>query len=170
MKRWFVVNTKPKNEGRAATNLAGGGFEVLSPRLRARKLKEGKFIDVVEPMFPSYVFVRFDPVNEYHTIKFTRGVKTVVNFNGTLVPLEDEVVDFIKGRLVDGIGTVDQKGFVRGEKVLITAGPFKGLSGIFEQELPGYERVAILLEGINFYAKMEIDKGFLAGTGGKPKQ
>ena len=164
MKRWFVVNTKPKNEDRAAGNFLNGGFDVLAPKLRLRKYKEGRFMYFIEPMFPGYIFVKFHPVDDYHLVKYTRGVKTIVNFGGKIIPLQDELIDFIKARLENGVATVEKKGFKRGEKVLVKDGPFKGFSGIFEKELGGKERVAILLDGVNYYAKVEIDRDLIAST------
>jgi transcriptional antiterminator RfaH len=164
MKRWYVVNTKPRNEERAANNLINGGIEVLAPKLRIRKYKDGKFIQVVEPMFPSYIFVRFHPVDEFRMVKYARGVKTIVHFGGSIVPLQDEVIEFIRERLDNGVASVDKAKMKKGEKILIKEGPFKGLSGIFESELDGKERVAVLLDGVNYSAKMEIDRDLITGA------
>lgn len=162
MKHWYVVNTKPRNEERAATNLANGGVEVLAPKLKLRKYKDGKFVQVIEAMFPSYIFVRINPVDEYRLVKYARGVKTIVNFGGKIVPLPDEMIDFIRSRLDNGVAVIKKKRLNKGEKIIVQDGPFKGLSGIFESELDGKERVAILLDGIDYCAKMEIDRDLIA--------
>jgi transcription elongation factor/antiterminator RfaH len=164
MKRWYTLNTKPKNEERATHNLLSGGLEVLAPKLRIKKYKEGMFIYVIEPMFPNYIFARFHPVDDFRLVKYTRGIKTIVNFGGKIVPLHDEIIDFIKSRLDNGVAEITKKPFQKGEKVFIKEGPFKGFYGIFEQDLDGKERVAILLEGIHYCAKMEIDRDFVTGT------
>jgi transcriptional antiterminator RfaH len=162
VQRWFVVNTKPKNEERAFHNLISARYDVLNPKIRLRKYKETGFIEQVEPLFPSYIFVKFDPVEDYYMVKYARGVKKIVSFAGKIVPLQDELIEFIKRRLTDGVATVEKKKFRKGEKVFIKEGPFKGLAGIFERELEGEERVMILLEGINYYAQMVIDSDLLA--------
>lgn len=162
MKHWYVVNTKPRNEERAATNLTNGGVEVLAPKLQLRKYKDGKFVQVVESMFPSYIFVRIHPVDEYRLVKYARGVKTIVNFGGKIVPLPDEMIEFIKSRLENGVAVIKKQTLNKGEKIIVQDGPFKGLSGIFEGELEGRERVAILLDGIDYCAKMEIDRNLIA--------
>ena len=164
MKRWYVVNTKPRNEERAATNLVNGGIEVLAPRLKKRKYKDGKFVQAVEPMFPSYIFVRFHPVDDFRMVKYARGVKTIVNFGGKIVPLQDEMIEFIKSRLDNGVACIEKQKIDKGEKILIKDGPFKGFSGIFESELDGKERVAILLDGVNYCAKMEIDRDLIVSV------
>ncbi len=160
-KSWFVVNTKPKNENRASHNLVSGGYEVLNPRLRVRKYREGRFTEVVEAMFPNYIFVKFHPVDDFHMVKYARGVKTIITFGGRMIPLQEQFISFIRGRLVEGVARIEKRRFKKGEKVFIKDGPFKGLEGIFERELEGEERVMILLEGINYYAKMVIDTDLL---------
>jgi transcriptional antiterminator RfaH len=164
MVKWFAVNTKPRNEDRAAHNIAQGGYDVLSPKLEIRKYKEGRFIHLVEPMFPGYIFVRFDPIDDFHNIKYARGVKTIVHFGDRIVAVDEGVVRFIQARLTEGVGKVERKPLKQGEKILIKDGPFKGLSGVFEKELDGRERVAILLEGIQFSARMEVDRDLIART------
>jgi len=164
MKRWYVVATKPRNEDRAAMNLLNGGIEVLAPRLRLRKFKDGKFAEVIEPMFPGYIFVRFHPVDEFRMVKYARGVKTIVHFGGKIVPLQDDMIELIRTRLENGVASIQKQKIDKGEKILIKDGPFKGFSGIFESELDGKERVAILLEGVNYCAKMEIDRDLVVTT------
>jgi len=164
MKRWYVVATKPRNEDRAAMNLLNGGIEVLAPRLKLRKFKDGKFVEVIEPMFPGYIFVRFHPVDEFRMVKYARGVKTIVHFGGKIVPLQDDMIELIRTRLENGVASIQKQKIDKGEKILIKDGPFKGFSGIFESELDGKERVAILLEGVNYCAKMEIDRDLVVTT------
>jgi transcriptional antiterminator RfaH len=164
MKRWYVVATKPRNEERAANNLEQGQIEVLAPKLKIRRFKEGQFHYVVEPMFPGYIFVKFHPVDEFRLVKYTRGIKTIVNFAGRIVPIRDELIEFIRSKLEEGVATVQQRRFQEGEKVLIKDGPFKNLCGVFERELDGKERVAILLDGNNFSARMEIDRDLIASA------
>ena len=161
MRRWFVVNTKPKNEDRATHNLLAANYEVVNPKIRMRKYKETGFSELVEPLFPSYIFVHFDPVDDYYMIKYARGVKKIVSFAGKIVPLQDELIDFIQAQLTDGVARIQKKKFKKGEKVFIKEGPFKGLAGVFQRELEGEERVMILLEGINYYAQMVIDSDLL---------
>ncbi len=164
MKFWFVVNTKPKNEDRAASNLTEGGIEVLAPKIKLKKYKNGRLVEVVEQMFPNYIFVKFHPVDEFRLVKYTRGVKTIVHFGNRIVPVQDEIIEFIKSRLVDGVAVLQKPKFKKGEKVLIKDGPFKGLSGIFEKEMEGRERVTILLDSVQFAASMEIDIDLVASA------
>jgi transcriptional antiterminator RfaH len=113
-------------------------------------------------MFPGYIFVQMHAVDDFHTVKYTRGVKTIVHFGGKIVPLPDNFIDFIQSKLDGGVATVQKRRYETGEKILIKDGPFKGLTGIFEREMDGRERVAILLEGISYAASMEIDRDLIS--------
>jgi len=157
-----VVNTKPKNEDRAATNLSGGGMEVLAPKLKFRRYKNGRFVHAIEQMFPGYIFVKFDPIDDFRLVKYARGVKTIVHFADRIIPVQEAAIDFIRSKLENGIATVEKKKFEKGGKVLIKEGPFKGLSGIFEKELEGKERVMILLDSVKFSVSMEIDRDLIS--------
>ncbi len=157
MKKWFVINTKPKNEDRAAFNLLSGGIESLAPKLKLKKYKSDRFIYVIEPMFPGYIFAKFDPIEEFRIVKYTRGVKTIVHFGERIVPIHEELIEFIKSKLENGIVTIQKKPLAKGNKIVIKDGPFKGLTGIFEREIDGKERATILLDAVQFAARMEID-------------
>jgi transcriptional antiterminator RfaH len=162
MIKWFVVRTKPKNEDRAKRNLENGGFEVLAPKIRYRRLKDGKISEVIEEMFPGYIFVKFLLEKDYRTIKYTRGVKEIVHFGDRIIPVQEEVIHYIRARLKNGVADLEPPKISRGEKVTITDGPFKGLTGIFERELKPKERVSILLEGLTYYAKIVLPREFVA--------
>ncbi len=145
-------------------NLQQGSIDVLAPKLRLRKFKEGKFVYVVEPMFPGYIFVKFHAIDEFHLVKYTRGVKNIIHFGGRIIPVQEELIEYIKSKLEDGVATVQKRQFEKGERIIIKDGPFKNMSGMFEQELEGKERVAILLDGIQYSARMEIDRDLIASV------
>lgn len=158
MRKWYVINTKPKNEDRAASNLISGGIETLAPKLKLKKYRNNRFVTVIEPMFPGYIFARFDPVDEFRLVKYARGVKTIVHFGERIVPIHEDLIEFIKSRLENGIATIQKRPLFKGDKIVIKDGPFKGLTGIFEREMDGKERVTILLDAVQFAARMEIDR------------
>lgn len=159
MMEWFLAYTKPKHEDSVEYRLKGAGFEVLNPKLRERKLYRRKITDVQSPLFPCYVFIRFDRLNDYHLIKYTRGIKWVLcNENGP-ASIKNEIIDSIQARLENGSITI-KNGFEPGEKVVIKGGPFEGFNAVFEKEMKGSERVSILLKAIN--VRVVVDSSLLA--------
>ena len=76
--QWFLVKTKALNETRVHKRLTGAGYEVLFPKI-SRKSKRHRGLFEMRPLFPTYLFVRFDG-NELKTIKYTHGVARVICF------------------------------------------------------------------------------------------
>jgi transcriptional antiterminator RfaH len=157
---WYAVYTKPKKEDSVAFSLQNIGLEVLNPKIKFRKFKRNKLTDVIEPLFPCYLFANFDKDKYAHLITYTRGVRYVVGKKNPLV-VQDEVVNVIKDGIEDNnIIVIKPSTFKNGDKVLIKDGPFKDFYGIFEKEIKGHERVMILLETIQ--CRVELDSYFLA--------
>jgi len=94
-------------------------------------------------MFPRYVFVQLDEVNDnWHRIRSTRGVVQLVHCHERLLPIDDRIIEGIRHRL-----TVDQPcvPYLKvGERVVITDGPFSDVEAIFCAN-DGKERVVLLL-------------------------
>lgn len=160
MLNWNIIYTKPKNEDVVSCKLSNAGLKVLNPKLKERKYYRRKIQDIVSPLFPCYIFVEFDYPNDYHLIKYTRGVRRIIDSGNMPAVVPEEIITVIQNRMREGVITLRQPQFNAGEEVTIIAGPFQGFSAIFEREMKGPERVSILLNTIN--AKMIVDSTILA--------
>lgn len=153
--RWYVVRTKPKQEPRAEMNLRAWGVELLAPKVRevsARASRSGLYS--IAPLFPSYLFARFDAATLLQKIRLTRGVHSVIGLGEYATPVDDAIVDFIRDRVQDD-------GFVRieeprpGESVEIVDGPLRTLTGVFQRRR-GHDRAVILLALLGAPVNVEI--------------
>lgn len=160
---WYLIYTKPRNEDLVSTLLREAGFEVLNPKLRERKYVRRKLQDVVSPLFPSYVFVRFNVPGDYRVVRYTRGVRRVVGTDSTPAVVPEHIMAALIERTKDGPVEIKPSELEPGEEVSIKGGPFEGLNAVFERRLHHSERVCILLKELN--ARVVIDRGFLARTG-----
>lgn len=160
MLNWNIIYTKPKNEDVVSCKLSNAGLKVLNPKLKERKYYRRKIQDIVSPLFPCYIFVEFDYPNDYHLIKYTRGVRRIIDSGNMPAVVPEEIITVIQDRMREGVITLRQPQFHAGEEVTIIAGPFHGFSAIFEREMKGPERVSILLNTIN--ARMIVDSTILA--------
>jgi len=156
---WYVIYTKPGKEDTVAGSLHGIGLNVLNPKYRTKKYKRNKLVDVIEPLFPCYMFARFDKEKYAHLITYTRGVRYIVGKQHPIV-VRDEIIDAIRESMEEGdVVVIKPERFESGERVIIREGPFRNFYGIFEREIKGNERVMILLETIHY--KIELDRHFL---------
>lgn len=159
MFNWYLVYTKPKNEDIVSQKFIDAGFQVLNPKLKERKVYRRKLQDITSPLFPCYIFVKFDGIEDYRLVKYTRGVKTIVGTPGALNIVAEEVINSVTSRMKDGVVTLDPQEFKPGESVIIKAGPFEGFNAIFEKGLKNSERVSILLGAIN--ARTVVDRALI---------
>lgn len=157
---WYAIHTHPKQENRAEGNLKAWNVETFSPKIRDPRFNEftGKPTYIVKPLFPGYLFARFAVNNLLNKIRYTRGVHSVVCVGDTPASIDAQVIEIISAQ-------IDSDGFVKigdelkpGTKVLIQAGPFKGLTGIFERETKDVDRIKILLDSVCFQAHVEIER------------
>lgn len=149
-KNWYVIHTKPKQEVRASRNLEAWGVETFVPWLASRRKPLGS-----EPLFPGYVFALFN-VRDAHKISFARGVMYIVSFGGILAKVDDEIMTEVRAR-TDENGVVQIRTILNeGDLVVVRSGPLENLCGIFEKEMPGKQRIQILLKTISFSARVQL--------------
>ena len=157
---WYVVFTKTNEEDRAEQNLAAWGLDVFNPRVRKQQRNEfsGKVISFSRPLFPRYVFVRFDAETLLHKVSNTRGVQRVLSIDYAPISVDDEIVAFIQSRVSeDGFVKLDEP-FQRGDEVQIKDGSLKGINGVFDRTMKDKSRVMILLNSINYQASVVVEK------------
>lgn len=159
-RQWYVIRTHLRQEERANNNLNAWGVETLYAKLRTRRYNQftGVPIYITQPLFPRYIFAKFNALEQLPQVQFTRGVHNVVCFGGIPASVDEDIIDIIRAR-------IDENGFVKttnelkiGDKVVISAGPLRNLMGIFEREVKGAERVSILLTTIEYQGRLEVDR------------
>lgn len=156
---WCAIQTRLRQEDRADNNLRAWQVETFCPKLRTQRRNPfgGRPVVVNEHLFPGYIFARFDARVALRKIAFTRGVKSVVSFGNVPTPVDDAVILLIKSR-VNGEPIGDGPLFQKGGRVRVVDGPLKDLEGIFEREIPGTERVQILLAAVEYQATIVVDR------------
>ena len=155
---WFAVHVKRFREAVAASSVAALGLEVFLPMIKVESLKEVAIKVGSKPLFPSYLFARFNPDLCLSPVEGSRGVLYVIK-SGTLpIPVDDQVVREIQERVeADGLIRLRHRELKRGDRVSIEEGPFAGMIGRMEAELDDRSRVAILLDTL-WHARVLIEK------------
>lgn len=160
---WYAIHTHPREEDRATNNLTAWNVETFNPKIRDRRLNPftGAATYERKPLFPRYIFARFDASALLSKIVFTRGVARVVGFGHGPVHVEDEIINFIRDQVgEDGLIHVGEE-LKRGDLVTVKDGLLGELSGIFEREIKGTDRVKILLNAINYQASIVVRKEYV---------
>jgi transcriptional antiterminator RfaH len=155
---WYVIYTKPKAEDIVSQKLRQAGLEVYNPKMRVKKYVRNRYCEAIEQLFPCYLFVRFEADKYLWMITYTRGVKKVVGSKHGPWPVTDGVIDFIRSNEKDGFIIRRCEEITEGDTVKIAEGPLSGLTGIFKQIIKGTERVVLLLNAIEYQARVIIER------------
>jgi len=156
MNLWYVIQTKPKKEEEAKSYLSTKGVEIFNPLLETFLLRNGRMNRELKPLFPNYMFGKFDLDQNYPLVRWAKGVKTVLGFGEYPTPIPEEVVEIIKER-TDTHGIVRLKcHFQANDLIRIKTGPLKDLLGIFERWISDSERVRILLNMVGYQPVVEM--------------
>ena len=156
MDLWYVIQTKPKKEKEADSYLSTRGVEIFNPLMETFALRNGRMNKELKPLFPGYIFGKFDLEQNYPLVRWGRGVKKVLGFGGYPTSISEEVIEIIKERTdTEGIVRLKQN-FKANDVIRIKTGPLKDLLGIFDRWVSDNERVRILLNLIGYQPAVEI--------------
>jgi transcriptional antiterminator RfaH len=167
-RQWYLVYTNLKQEERANDNLRAWGVETVFAKLRTRRYNEftGAPTYITQPLFPRYLFAKFNAREQLPKVRFTRGIQNVVCFGENPATVDQHIIDIIRER-------IDETGFVKtnnelkpGDKVVISAGPLKNIIGIFEREVKGSDRITILLTAIGYQGHLMVERDLVKRAAG----
>lgn len=162
MKRWYLLYCKRGEQLRAKAHLENQGVECFYPEIEVEKILRGKRQKVREPLFPSYMFVRFDFQQgpTFTTVRSTRGVADFIRFGSEPKEIQGDLVYELKqfGAALQAISRTE--GPVKGQEIEVKSGQFKGLTAIY-QEPDGESRSIMLVKMISQPVAMSIDNKHL---------
>jgi transcription antitermination factor NusG len=126
---WFALQTKPRNERKVARLLAHKGYECFLPTYRQRRRWSDRIVEIELPLFPMYVFCRFNSSALGKAIS-TPGVSRIIGFGGHPAEVEEEEIKALQ--------LVAQSSLLRepwayipdGTLVHVETGPLAGAEGI----------------------------------------
>lgn len=160
--RWYLIQTKPRQESRADENLRRQHFECYWPK----KTGDGTCDDAAEALFPGYLFIRLDrQLDNWYPIRSTRGVARVVSFGSEPTPVRDELIEELRQRLA---APATRPHFEPGERVQVRGGSLKELEAIFISP-DGEERSVILLNLLQREQKVRVATRYLSGSAAHPE-
>lgn len=157
--RWYVVQTRPHCEAKAALHLQRQGFGAYLPRYLKRRRHARRIETISAPLFPRYLFVAADlAAQRWRAIHSTFGVSHLVCHGDAPAPVTDAIVQQLWSRQDDaGYVRLDRvPRFAPGDKVRVSDGVFAACLGLFES-VTDSQRVAILLDLLGRKVKVVID-------------
>ena len=162
MNFWYAVNTKAHCEAFACASLDRLGVEVFLPVLKEQKVLRGYRHSTTSPLFPRYLFAKFDVSHQLRAVKYAQGVKNVVMFGSSPSIVDESIIHAIRSQAKDGVIELSEDRFSPGQIVRIQHGPLCGLEAVFEKKLDGTSRAVLLLKAISFQVRVILESQYVA--------
>jgi transcriptional antiterminator NusG len=151
---WYALRTRSNYEKIASSLLGARGFEQFLPLYRSPKRVSGRTVDNSVPLFPGYLFCRFD--GRYRSpILGTLGVASIVAFGGKPAQIDDVEIEAIRKALGSGQNIEPHPYLHEGQKIRVEKGPLRGLEGILVKKLNW--RIVISVQLLLRAVAVEID-------------
>jgi transcription antitermination factor NusG len=127
--QWYALHVRTRFEKYVATHLEQKGYETFAPTYISKRRWSDRIKALSLPLFPSYVFCRFD-VDARLPVLMTPGVNFVVGVGRSPVAVDQQEITAIRQVIGSGVATRPWPYLKVGETVRIESGPLEGLVGI----------------------------------------
>lgn len=153
---WYGLRTRSNHEKVAATVLEGKGYQQFLPVYRCRRRWSDRIVESQKPLFPGYVFCRFDAKNRLPIIT-TPGVIYVVGFGNEPAPITDHEINAVHAILDSGVAAEPCPYLRTGERIRVTRGALQGIEGLLVQKKSEW-RMVVSIEMLQRSVSVEIDR------------
>ena len=137
-KNWYIIHTYPGEEEAVARNLRQRVenlgmedkiFNIVVPKEKKIKIKNGKRKIIEERIYPGYIFVEMIVTDDsWYVVRNTPRVTGFIGAGTTPIPVSSKEIETLKKRM--GVEAPQYKIDVTiGNLVKITDGPFKDFEG-----------------------------------------
>jgi transcription antitermination factor NusG len=144
---WFALRVRSNFEQKTSAILRGKGYEELAPTYKVRRGEA--------PLFPGYVFARFDPQSRLPVL-VTPGVVHIVGVGKIPAPLDEAEMANIR-RIVASDVAAQPWPFTRiGQKIAIRRGALEGVEGLL-LEVKSRQRLVVSITLLQRSLAVELD-------------
>ena len=159
---WYVVRVKSRFEFVTAAALHQKGYEEFLPSYRSRRAWSDRVKEVEMPLFPGYIFCRFDAGEPYRVLN-SPGVVNIVGAGVRPLPVDEWEVENIQRICRSGMEAQPWPFLQVGRRIRVERGPLAGMEGIVV-ELKNKCRIVVSLTLLQRSVSAEIEREWIRPT------
>ncbi len=155
---WFAVAVVPRKEKAVARALHAKGYEDFLPMYVERRRWSDRLQDVEVPLFPGYVFCRFDPLARLPILKIP-AVHSILGDRQNPEAVPEAEIAALQAVCHAGIEATPCPYLAVGSKVHIAEGPLAGIDGILVEAKSS--RLVLSVALLQRSVSLEIDRAWI---------
>src|SRR5271168_2285107 len=156
---WFALQVRTRYEAGVADQLSRQGYDRFLPLYKLRKRWSDRIKEVDAPLFPGYLFCRFNPQDRLPILK-TPGVIQIVGFKTGPAVVDEAEIRSIQTLVAAGVPHQPWPFLAAGDRVRIESGPLLGLEGILT-EVRRSHRLVLSVTLLQRSVAVEIDSALV---------
>jgi len=129
MENWYALRVRSNHENVVQSGLRSRGVEEFLPVYRAKSRWSDRVKVIERPLFPGYVFARFDPSKRLPVLMLP-GFVHIVSFGNGPEPVDEKELHAIRRFVDSGLPITPWPYLREGEVVVVQRGVLAGLEGI----------------------------------------
>lgn len=149
-KKWYVIQTKPRSEKIVHRQILLKGVESYLPLIEQIKLWSDRKKKIQIPIFSGYVFVYADEYERIQAIQNTSGAIRYLFYEKKPAVINEKEMILIKQALLEPEKiSIEDKKITKGDLIIVTKGPFKGMKG-YVNDFRGKYKLTVNLEELSY--------------------
>ena len=156
---WYGIRTRSNQERLAATVLKCKGYEQYLPVYSHRRRWSDRVVETHQPLFPGYVFCRFD-AKKRRPIITTPGVVAVVGCGNEPEPISETEIQAIQLVLQSTFAAQPCPFLRESQRIRVNRGSLEGLEGILLKKKSEW-RIVISVTMLQRSIAVEIDREWI---------
>jgi transcription antitermination factor NusG len=163
MENWYALRVRSNFEKMVQTGLRNRDIEEFLPVYEKKSRWSDRTKQIERPLFPGYVFGRFDATNRL-PILMIPGVVHVLGNGAGPIPVDEEELQAIRRTVQSGLLVMPWPYLKVGDQVVVEEGALSGLQGILVR-VKDRVRVVVSLTLLQRSVGVELDRDCVRPVG-----
>ena len=163
---WFALQVRTRFENGVAAFLGGKGYEWFLPTYRVRRRWSDRVKESEQPLFPGYLFCKFDPQDRLPILK-TPALIGIVSTARVPTPVQEMEIMALRALVNSDVPRQPWPFLQIGQRVRIECGALAGIEGILLQH-KGTDRLVLSVTLLQRSVATEIDASMVVPVSSRP--
>jgi transcription antitermination factor NusG len=156
---WFALHVRSRSEDIVATFLRGYGYEWFLPTYKCRRQWSDRIKQMEVPLFPGYLFCRFNPQDRLPILK-TPGMIAIVGIANRPIAVDESEITALRALVNSRLPRQPWPYLQVGQRVRIEHGALCGFEGIL-LNVKGAHRLVLSVTLLQRSVAAEIDSAWV---------